>query len=72
MHLLNEKLANKKWEYLKVLDLVNLEEPQEGTYTVGIFGSFKLGTTRLIDNKARRNKICLRKIFRFQNNLRPL
>jgi pantoate--beta-alanine ligase len=49
--LVNEKLANKKWEYLKVLDLVNLEEPQEGTYTVGIFGSLKLGNTRLIDNK---------------------
>jgi pantothenate synthetase len=49
--LIKEKLTSKKWEYLKVLDGLNLEEPQEGTYTIGIFGSLKLGTTRLIDNK---------------------
>ena len=48
---ISDKLINKKWEYLRVLDGLNLEEPQEGTYTVGIFGSLKLGSTRLIDNK---------------------
>lgn len=50
-NLIKEKLTSKKWEYLKILDGLSLEEPQEGTYTIGIFGSIKLGSTRLIDNK---------------------
>ncbi len=49
--LIKEKLSNKNWDYLSVLDIVNLEEPKEGTYTVGIFGALRQGSTRLIDNK---------------------
>ena len=29
----------------------NLENPVENTHMLGLFGAFKLGETRLIDNK---------------------
>jgi len=49
--IINEALKDERWDYLTYLDLKNLENPVEITHMLGIFGSFKLGDTRLIDNK---------------------
>ncbi|RLA63323.1 MAG: pantoate--beta-alanine ligase [Epsilonproteobacteria bacterium] len=49
--IINESLKDTRWDYLTYLDSKNLENPVEKTYMLGLFGAFKLGDTRLIDNK---------------------
>jgi pantoate--beta-alanine ligase len=49
--IINNAMKDKRWDYLTYLDSKNLENPVENTHMLGIFGAFKLGDTRLIDNK---------------------
>lgn len=49
--IIKEALKDKRWEYLTYLDSKNLDSSVEKTYMLGLFGAFKLGDTRLIDNK---------------------
>ena len=49
--IINEVLKDERWEYLTYLDSKNLENSVENTHMLGLFGAFKIGDTRLIDNK---------------------
>lgn len=42
---------DSRWEYLEILDSKNLEPVSKITRTLIILGAFKVGETRLIDNK---------------------
>ena len=42
--------ADKKWDYLEVLDSTNLETPNDKTQEFVIVAAYRLGTTRLLDN----------------------
>ncbi len=42
--------ADKRWDYLSVLDADTLEARGPGSTKLVIIGAFKLGTTRLLDN----------------------
>ena len=48
--LIANELTNDKWDYLEVLDSTNLEEPNDKTSEVVVIGTYKLRTTRLLDN----------------------
>jgi pantoate--beta-alanine ligase len=47
---ITEELTNNKWDYLEVLDSENLEEPNRECREVVVIGTYRLGTTRLLDN----------------------
>ena len=47
---IDECLADKRWDYLEVLDSRTLETITEATREFLIIGAFRLGTTRLLDN----------------------
>jgi pantoate--beta-alanine ligase len=42
---------DSQWEYLEILDAKNLEPVSQTTHTLIIAGAYKIGSTRLIDNK---------------------
>ncbi len=46
-----ERKNDPRWDYLEVLDAKSLENADNKTHTVLIAGAYKLGSTRLIDNK---------------------
>lgn len=47
----NQIKNDKNWDYLEILDSLNLQEPDERTHTLVLAGAMKVGKTRLIDNK---------------------
>lgn len=49
--ILETTLSDKRWNYLEVLDSKTLEAVSEQTTEVVIAGAFKVGKTRLIDNR---------------------
>lgn len=48
---IEELKKDERWSYICVLDAKTLEEPDTNTSELVIIGAFKLGNTRLLDNK---------------------
>ncbi|NOT78858.1 MAG: pantoate--beta-alanine ligase [Bacteriovoracaceae bacterium] len=48
---IEELKKDERWNYICVLDAKSLEEPDTNTSELVIIGAFKLGNTRLLDNK---------------------
>lgn len=49
--LIGLEIQNDKWDYLEVLDAEDLSSPSKTTKEVVIIGAYRLGTTRLLDNR---------------------
>jgi pantoate--beta-alanine ligase len=49
--LIESELENKAWDYLEVLDTKDLTLPNSKTKEVVIIGAYRLGSTRLLDNR---------------------
>lgn len=49
--LIEFELKNKEWDYLEVLDAMDLSPLSQTTKQVVIVGAYRLGTTRLLDNR---------------------
>jgi pantoate--beta-alanine ligase len=47
---INECLIDKNWDYLEVLDASELSIPNENSRELVIIGTYRMGTTRLLDN----------------------
>jgi pantoate--beta-alanine ligase len=48
---IEKELKNKEWDYLTILDATNLSEPKVDTKEVVILGAYRMGKTRLLDNR---------------------
>ena len=48
---IKELKKDERWNYICVLDAKTLEEPDTNISELVIIGAFKLGNTRLLDNK---------------------
>ncbi|EQC47375.1 pantoate--beta-alanine ligase [Bacteriovorax sp. Seq25_V] len=48
---LESRIADKNWDYLEILDASNLKPVNENTTEVVLVGAFRVGSTRLIDNR---------------------
>ncbi len=49
--IIDEELLNKDWDYLQVLDSDTLEQPTQKTKELVVIGAYRLGSTRLLDNR---------------------
>ena len=49
--LIRQELTNKAWDYLEILDTLNLSTPTQFTTEVVVVGAYRIGTTRLLDNR---------------------
>jgi pantoate--beta-alanine ligase len=47
---INECLTDKNWDYLEVLDARDLSEPKRDSREIVVIGTYRIGTTRLLDN----------------------
>ena len=47
---IDECLSDKNWDYLVVLDASDLSEPKRDSRDLVIIGTYRMGTTRLLDN----------------------
>ena len=48
--LVKEKLSDKNWDYLEVLDTKYLEAVNSDSEEIVVVGAYRMGTTRLLDN----------------------
>jgi pantoate--beta-alanine ligase len=48
---INECLSDKNWDYLDVLDASDLSEPKEKSHELVVIGTYRMGYTRLLDNR---------------------
>ena len=47
---ISECLTDKNWDYLEVLDARDLSEPKRDSREIVVIGTYRIGTTRLLDN----------------------
>jgi pantoate--beta-alanine ligase len=48
---IHECLSDKNWDYLDVLDASDLSEPNEKSHELVVIGTYRMGSTRLLDNR---------------------